>query len=85
MKIKTKRVIAENQGEFSTEQVYVSGSAFFYIEENGGERGSHDRMCGDGVWRDHPVQGPREITRDEALSLAAQWGYEDVELPEEAA
>ena len=78
--MKTKKVIAENEGEFSTEQVFIAGGKYFYIEENGGSRGAHNRMCGDGRWRDYPVVPAHEISLAEALAYAAEWGYDDVDI-----
>jgi hypothetical protein len=80
MKRKTRKILATNEGEFSTEMVYRSGEKWYYVEQNGGSRGSWDRRCGDGVWRDRPVVPAYEIDEDEALSLASQWGYDEIDI-----
>lgn len=37
-------------------------------------------MGGDGVWRDHPVEAAREISRAEARALLLDWDYEPADV-----
>jgi len=67
--------IAMNEHEFTTERIIIMGDEAYYMHENGGTRGAHDRQCGDGVWRDYPVEPTREIDRREARRLMLDWGY----------
>jgi hypothetical protein len=75
-KVKTKKILAELEGEFSTEEVFQAGASFFKATRNGGERGAHqvNNKCPD--YLDAPVQ----ITRDEALAEAARLGCDEVEI-----
>lgn len=69
-------VLAENEGEYSTERIVSDGSTLYYVHANGGSRGSWDRQCGDGVWRDHPVEPTLVIDDTEATRLMLDWGYD---------
>lgn len=68
-------VLASAVGEYSTEKLIRMDDDYFHLHENGGDRGAWDRQCGDGVWRDHPVEPTRTITRTEARALLLDWGY----------
>lgn len=71
---------AEDEGEYSTEQIVRVGGNFYYRHSNGGSRGAHDRMCGDGVWRDYPVEPSRQIDVTEARAILLDWGFEPREV-----
>lgn len=81
MKVKTSHVLAEDEGEWSTTQITVSGGHFFKVVQNGGSRGAHQRGP-NGNW-DRPLEGPDEITRAEALAECSAMGVEEVDLPDE--
>lgn len=75
-------VIAENEGEYSTEKILLIHGEAYYMHSNGGARGAHDRQGGDGVWRDSPCDPTRKLTRSEAVSLMLDWGYEPKDVAE---
>lgn len=68
-------VVAECEGEWSTEQIVLVGDEAYYRHPNGGAKGAYDRQDGDGVWREHPVEPTRRITKSEARALMLDWGY----------
>ena len=72
--------IAKNEHEYSTEKIVVMEGQAFYMHENGGARGAHDRQCGDGVWRERPCEPTREISKGEARCLMLDWGYSPKEV-----
>lgn len=73
---KDGEVIATRDREWSTERITRCGGDFFLSHENGGSRGSWDRQCGDGRWRDYPVEPTRVIDLVEARCLLIDWGYD---------
>lgn len=68
-------IIAEEQGEFSTERVVVMDGVAYYMHSNSGSRGAWNRQCSDGVWRDHPCEPTRVLSKDETRCLMLDWGY----------
>ena len=68
--------IAVFENQYDTEMIFVVSGKAYYMHPNGGARGSWDRQCGDGVWRDRPVKRTRRIDREEARRLMLDWGYE---------
>lgn len=68
-------LLAEDEGEWSTEKIYLMDGEAYYIEENGGSRGSYDRMTNDG-WREYPVTPTQNINKTKARSLMLDWGYD---------
>jgi hypothetical protein len=73
-------VLAENEGEWSTQKIVRIEAQAYYQHENGGKRGAHDRQDGDGVWRERPVEPTREIGKTEARKLMLDWGYDLKEI-----
>lgn len=69
-------VLASSEKEFSTESIVRIDGDFYHRHGNGGARGAWDRRCGEGVWRDRPVEPTRQITRQEAIALLLDWGLE---------
>jgi hypothetical protein len=74
--------IAERSHEFSTESIVVMEGQAYYRHKNGGDRGSYDRMGGDGVWRESPVEPSRIISKTEARRLLLDWGHEPGQIVE---
>lgn len=74
MIVKTNRVLGQLEHKFTTEVVFQAGTAFFYEERNGGQRGAHS-VGG-------PSDGPQQLTRDQALARLASWGIEEVDIEE---
>lgn len=78
--MKTRRILASEETEWTTRMVWQSGDSFFYAEQNGGSRGAYqpkDQVNGD--WGFYH-EGPTEISHDKALALCAEMGVEDVEI-----
>jgi hypothetical protein len=75
-------VLAEKEGEWSTRRIVRIEAQAYYQHPNGGERGAWDRQDGDGVWREHPIEPTREISKTEACKLMLDWGYEPKEIAE---
>jgi len=73
-------LVAENEHEYSTEKIYHFGDEYYYIVENGGDRGAYDRMGGDGVWRDHPIEPATVISKSEVICKLLDWGIEPEEI-----
>lgn len=73
-------VLVERSGEFETEQIVRVGEDYYHRIENGGDRGAHNRQCGDGVWREYPVQGAELLTRTEARAKLLDMGVEPAEV-----
>ena len=69
MKTKTKHILAEDEGEFSTSEVFQSGDSFFVAKRNGGSRGSHQV---NNRFPDY-LDGPTQVTRDQALAEPPSW------------
>jgi len=78
MKIKTKNILAEDEGEYSTAEVFQAGKSFFKGTRNGGDRGSHSVNS---RFPDY-LDGPHEITRDQALAECARLGVDEVDIDE---
>lgn len=72
------------RGEYETEYLGIDRDGDWYTwTENGGTRGSFDRTCGDGVWRERPEM-PTPISETEAVAwftahdiLRPEWATED--------
>jgi hypothetical protein len=62
-------LLVEDEGEFSTERLWLHDHHLYYQHANGGARGSYDRQAGDGQWYDWPVELTREVTLGEACEL----------------
>lgn len=75
-------VLAENEGEWSTRRIVRIEAQAYYQHQNGGERGAWDRQDGDGVWREHPIEPTREISKTEACKLMLDWGHDPNEIAE---
>lgn len=73
-------VLAEREHEFSTERLVRVDDEYYLAHPNGGSRGAYDRMCGDGVWRDHPVEPTRVLDRAEARQVLLDWDYSPAEV-----
>lgn len=73
-------VLANDQGEWSTEQIIRIGDDLFYAHPNGGARGAWNRQDGDGIWRERPVEPTREISPTDAKRLMLDWGYDPKEI-----
>jgi len=69
-------VIAENEGEYSTEKIVVIDGTAYYMHPNGGANGAHNRQCGDGKWREYPCEPTRELTKQEAVAILLDWGHD---------
>lgn len=67
-------VVAEDEGEYDTLQIVRVNQDYYVRRANGGARGAWDRQCGDGVWRDRPVEAARAITREEARARMLDMG-----------
>lgn len=73
-------VLAESEGEWSTERLVRIGTEVYYTHPNGGGRGAHDRQCGDGVWRERPCGPTRKLERSEVRRILLNWGWEPDEV-----
>jgi len=74
-------ILAEDEGEFSTRRVVrVGNDNYYYQHVNGGARGAHDRMCGDGVWRERPIEQARPLSVKEASALMLDMGVEPQDI-----
>ena len=72
--------IAENVGEYTTKMIVVIDDQAYYRYANGGSLGSYDRMCGDGVWRESPIESTRAISKSEAQAKMLDWDYAPAEI-----
>lgn len=73
----------KREGEWETLLLYrvTAGMGEFYVAHpNGGSEGSYDRLDGDGVWRERPVEPTRKVGLAEAVALARSWGYSEEEI-----
>ena len=69
-------VLGQRRGEYETEQVVAVLGRLYHTHPNGGAHGVHDRMDGDGVWRDSPIEATIEIDLTEAIRILLDWGYD---------
>jgi hypothetical protein len=73
-------VLAERVHEFDAEQIVRVDDSYYLCCPNGGHRGAWNRQCGDGVWRDYPVEPTRLLDLHEVRALLLDWGYEPQEV-----
>jgi hypothetical protein len=76
MKTKTKKILAEEIGEWQTDEVFQSGDSFFVATRNGGTRGEHQ------IGNRFPdyLSAPTEVSRDRALAECARMGVDEVDI-----
>ena len=74
------RVIAQEEGEYSTAQLVLVDGELYRGVDNGGARGAWNRQDGDGVWRERPVEPFEPISRTAAVSLLLNWGHSPEEI-----
>ncbi len=69
--------VDNHEGEYSTEYLAWDDEASSFVTwtNNGGTRGAHDRMDGEGKWRER-YDMPEEISENEAFAWLCKYGYE---------